>query len=140
MKRTWVNYGHQRNWIDAVQGEGEEFLRESTQIKNIWLPYGEWCLLVCKGAQELDALKERLKVERVVNFFKSPAELQAQVIDSLSKLRQPNLTAFHYVSDIPRPPEPYIAHPYTLLQTKLVGRQAELNLWTDRVAKPGSDI
>ncbi len=41
MKRTWVNYGHQRNWIDAVQGEGEEFLRESTQIKNIWIPYGE---------------------------------------------------------------------------------------------------
>jgi aldehyde dehydrogenase (NAD+) len=41
MKRTWVNYGHPRNWMDAVQGEGEEFLRESTQIKNIWIPYGE---------------------------------------------------------------------------------------------------
>ncbi len=41
MKRTWVNYGHTRNWLDAVQGEGEEFLRESTQVKNIWVPYGE---------------------------------------------------------------------------------------------------
>ncbi len=71
------------------------------------------------GAIKLDALKERLKAELVVNFFKSPAELQAQVIDSLSKLRQPNLTAFHYISDIPNPPEPYIAHPYTLLQTNL---------------------
>ncbi len=90
------------------------------------------------GAVKLDALKERLKKERVVNFFKSPTELQAQVIDSLSKLRQPNLTAFHYVSDIPEPPEPYIAHPYTLLQTNLVGRQEELNLLTDWVTKPSS--
>ncbi len=81
-----------------------------------------------------------MKAERVVNFFKSPAELQAQAIDSLSKLRQPDLTAFHYISDIPEPPEPYIAHPYTLLQTNLVGRQAELNLLTDWVAKPSSDL
>jgi hypothetical protein len=92
------------------------------------------------GAVKLDALKERLKAERVVNFFKSPAELQAQVIDSLSKLRQPNLTAFHYVSEIPTPPEPYIAHPYTLLQTSLVGRQSELNMLTDWVTKPGSNL
>lgn len=41
MKHTWVNYGHTRNWLDPVQGEGEEFLRESTQVKNIWVPYGE---------------------------------------------------------------------------------------------------
>ena len=41
MKRTWVNYGHPRNWLDSVQGEGEEFLRESTHVKNIWVPYGE---------------------------------------------------------------------------------------------------
>src|SRR5207237_10294387 len=40
MKRTWVNYGHSRNWLDNVQGEGEEFLRESTQVQNIWVPYG----------------------------------------------------------------------------------------------------
>jgi aldehyde dehydrogenase (NAD+) len=41
MKRTWVNYGHSRNWLDAIQGEGQEFLREATQVKNIWIPYGE---------------------------------------------------------------------------------------------------
>src|SRR6266487_6151831 len=52
-------------------------------------------------AIKIEKLKERLKKERVVNFFKSPAELQAEVINSLSKLRQPNLTAFHYISDIP---------------------------------------
>ena len=41
MKRTWVSYGHSRDWLDAAQGEGREFLRESTQVKNIWIPSGE---------------------------------------------------------------------------------------------------
>jgi aldehyde dehydrogenase (NAD+) len=41
MKRTWVSYGHRRDWLDTLQGEGQEFLRESTQVKNIWIPYGE---------------------------------------------------------------------------------------------------
>jgi aldehyde dehydrogenase (NAD+) len=41
MKRTWVSYGHTRDWLDAAQGEGREFLRESTQVKNIWIPSGE---------------------------------------------------------------------------------------------------
>ncbi len=41
MKRTWVSYGRARDWFDRNQGQGEEFLRESTQVKNIWVPYGE---------------------------------------------------------------------------------------------------
>ena len=41
MKRTWVSYGHSRNWLSREQGEGQEFLREATQVKNIWIPYGE---------------------------------------------------------------------------------------------------
>ena len=41
MKRTWVSYGRHRDWWSATQGEGEEFLREATQVKNIWVPYGE---------------------------------------------------------------------------------------------------
>jgi aldehyde dehydrogenase (NAD+) len=41
MKRTWVNDGHSRDWHDPAQGEGQEFLREATQVKNIWVPYGE---------------------------------------------------------------------------------------------------
>ncbi len=40
MKRTWVNYGKFRNWWDKTQGEGTEYLRQATQIKNIWIPYG----------------------------------------------------------------------------------------------------
>src|SRR5260370_26910240 len=67
-----------------------------------------------EGAIKLEALKTRLKTERVMNSLTSHAALQAQGINSLSHHRQPSLTAFHYVSDIPAPPEPYIAHPYTL--------------------------
>jgi aldehyde dehydrogenase (NAD+) len=41
MKRTWVSYGRPRDWFDGVQGEGAAFLEHATQIKNIWVPYGE---------------------------------------------------------------------------------------------------
>ena len=41
MKRTWVSYGRYRDWFKASHGEGREFLRQATQIKNIWVPYGE---------------------------------------------------------------------------------------------------
>lgn len=41
MKRTWVGYGEKRDWMSCEQGEGEEFLRESTQVQNIWVPTGE---------------------------------------------------------------------------------------------------
>jgi aldehyde dehydrogenase (NAD+) len=41
MKRTWVSYGRERDWSDPRQAEGEEFLEQATQVKNIWIPYGE---------------------------------------------------------------------------------------------------
>ena len=40
MKRTWT-VTEPRDWLDARTGEGREFLREATQVKNIWIPYGE---------------------------------------------------------------------------------------------------
>lgn len=40
LKRTWVNYGRSRDWFDAGQGAGREFLRHATQTKTIWIPYG----------------------------------------------------------------------------------------------------
>lgn len=84
-----------------------------------------------EGAIKLEAFKERALVKGT-NLFKSPADLRANIIDSLSDRRQADLTSFHYVSDIPQPPEVYIAHPYTLLQTHtLIGRQEELKLLTD---------
>src|SRR5438067_1590222 len=92
-------------------------------------------------ATKLAQFKSRVETENIVNFFKSPEDLRAHVINSLSKHREPDLETFHYVSNIPQPPEAFIAHPYTLLQThRLVGRQPELNLLTDWVAKPDSEI
>ncbi|MBF0279510.1 MAG: aldehyde dehydrogenase family protein [SAR324 cluster bacterium] len=41
MKRTWVNYGKHPDWSNPKHGEGEDYLRHATQIKNIWVPYGE---------------------------------------------------------------------------------------------------
>ena len=41
LKRTWVSGGKARNWFDEIQGEGTEFLRHASQVKNIWVPYGE---------------------------------------------------------------------------------------------------
>src|SRR6266446_4249122 len=84
-----------------------------------------------EGSVKLEAFKNRALVKGT-NFFKSPADLRADVINSLSHHREADLTAFHYVSDIPTAPEEYIAHPYTLLQTHtLIGRQSELKLLTD---------
>ncbi len=41
MKRTWVNYGLFHDWEDDEQGQSASFLRHATEIKNIWIPYGE---------------------------------------------------------------------------------------------------
>ncbi len=39
LKRTWVNNGHACDWFK--NGEGRDFLQAATQVKNIWVPYGE---------------------------------------------------------------------------------------------------
>ena len=39
MKRMWVEW-EPREWLEAREGQGQEFLREATQVKNIWVPYG----------------------------------------------------------------------------------------------------
>jgi tetratricopeptide (TPR) repeat protein len=95
------------------------------------------------GAEKLKAFKNRVGKDRVAGFFKSVDDLRGLVIDTLSRfrVRTPAAESFHYISAIPRPPEVYVAHPYTLLQTKdLIGRQNELDLLTDWVAKPSSDV
>ena len=40
MKRTWASW-HERDWLDPADGEGREFLRAATHVKNVWVPYGE---------------------------------------------------------------------------------------------------
>ncbi|THH36754.1 aldehyde dehydrogenase family protein [Aliishimia ponticola] len=40
LKRTWVNNGLARDW-SKPEGEGRAFLDAATEIKTIWIPYGE---------------------------------------------------------------------------------------------------
>jgi aldehyde dehydrogenase (NAD+) len=40
MKRTYIAK-YPRDWTSPVQGEGRDYLREATQVKNVWVPYGE---------------------------------------------------------------------------------------------------
>ena len=40
IKRTWVNNGQSRDWLGA-EGEGRAFLQAATDVKTIWVPYGE---------------------------------------------------------------------------------------------------
>jgi len=97
---------------------------------------------VDKGAtaEKLEVFKRRLNTERVRDTFTTKEDLRGKLIHALSELRKERETGekvalgFHPPNIIPKAPEPYIAHPYSLLQTKdVVGRQAELNLLTDWV-------
>ena len=38
LKRTWVNKGRSRDWRQA---DAQAFLTAATEVKNIWVPYGE---------------------------------------------------------------------------------------------------
>ncbi len=38
LKRTWVSHGRPRAWADPAADD--ELLRQATQVKNIWAPYG----------------------------------------------------------------------------------------------------
>jgi aldehyde dehydrogenase (NAD+) len=41
LKQVFTNEGRAVNWFDSNQGEGSWFLEHATQVKNIWVPYGE---------------------------------------------------------------------------------------------------
>lgn len=41
LKQVWTNEGRIIDWFDRKQGEGRWFLEHATQVKNIWVPYGE---------------------------------------------------------------------------------------------------
>lgn len=40
LKAVWANNGKARDWFDAGQGQGEEFLFRAVRIKTIWTPFG----------------------------------------------------------------------------------------------------
>jgi aldehyde dehydrogenase (NAD+) len=41
LKQVWTNEGREIDWFDSNLAEGRWFLEHATQIKNIWVPYGE---------------------------------------------------------------------------------------------------
>ncbi len=41
LKATWVSQGKRYDWHNRTQTAGRDLLRRSTQVKNIWVPYGE---------------------------------------------------------------------------------------------------
>ena len=94
-----------------------------------------------KDAQKkLAELKDRASNGRQRREFKSAIELHAEVIFALVDFikRKPDSSGekvapdFHPPNIIPKLPEAYIAHPYSLIKSKdVVGRQFELNLLTD---------
>jgi len=41
LKQVWTNEGRVIDWFDSKPAEGRWFLEHATQVKNIWVPYGE---------------------------------------------------------------------------------------------------
>jgi aldehyde dehydrogenase (NAD+) len=41
LKQVWTNEGRQIDWFDPRVAEGRWFLEHASQVKNIWVPYGE---------------------------------------------------------------------------------------------------
>jgi aldehyde dehydrogenase (NAD+) len=41
LKQVWTNEGRAIDWFDPRLAEGRWFLEHATQVKNIWVPYGE---------------------------------------------------------------------------------------------------
>ena len=41
MKIIWTNNGKKLDWFDNQQAAGREWMRRASQVKNVWIPYGE---------------------------------------------------------------------------------------------------
>ncbi len=92
---------------------------------------------------KLAKFKQRASKGRVRLEFKSAEELRGLAVQSLADCKrrieamegnEPAPISFHPPNLIPTAPAPYIAHPYSLLQTsEVVGRRDELKLLTDWV-------
>ncbi|MGA7291340.1 MAG: aldehyde dehydrogenase family protein, partial [Terriglobales bacterium] len=41
LKQVWTNEGRAIDWFKSNEAEGRWFLEHATQVKNIWVPYGE---------------------------------------------------------------------------------------------------
>lgn len=94
---------------------------------------------------QLNAFKSEVRAASGTTEFRSPDNLSVAVGEALDKERRrleplAPPVELHYTERLVAPPEPYVAHPYTLLgATSLVGRQKELTELTGWLtATPGS--
>jgi len=77
---------------------------------------------------KLERLKEKVAKDRIVSTFTSPKDLRGLVIHALGELRRlKRVQTTHPLNSncirsiiIPPRHQPYIAHPYSLLQTSQV--------------------
>ncbi len=97
-----------------------------------------------EAGNKLEAFKQRVHSERVGTFFTTEKDLRGLVLQALTDLDKSSEATANtrdITTQIPNAPAPYIVHPYVLMQSRrLVGREAELSLLTDWVAKPGSAV
>jgi aldehyde dehydrogenase (NAD+) len=42
LKQVFTNEGRAIDWFEPTQGEGRWYMEHATQVKNIWVPYGEY--------------------------------------------------------------------------------------------------
>jgi hypothetical protein len=96
------------------------------------------------GGEKLKKLKDRISKDRVIARFTTAQDLRGLVIQALEDFKaeqkpanEPaSIPSLHFVHPIPKPPEPYIAHYYALLQTgKIIGRRRELDILTQWIAR-----
>jgi aldehyde dehydrogenase (NAD+) len=41
LKPVWSFSGRRVDWLSDREAQGQDYLRHATQVKNIWVPYGE---------------------------------------------------------------------------------------------------
>lgn len=71
--------------------------------------------------------------------YETPQGLRRAMVNRLAEAHHATVERLHHVRQIPTPPAPYIAHPYTLLPaTKLAGRQAQLDLLSEWITDAGN--
>lgn len=141
----WIPEGQEKSITeleyDRAVAQGKARLLFFADIK------GHWPLELVdmdENGATLKAFKQRIGAERVSAFFTTPNDLRGLVIHALTEHAKPADAADDLrpvEGAIPLAPAPYIAHPYSLMQSRrLVGRTQELSMLTDWVAKPGSAI
>jgi hypothetical protein len=96
------------------------------------------------GAQKIRALRKELASDKVIQYFHSVDDMRARLVSDLAAMRErltPRVAATASPRSGPLPPEPFRAHPYTLLRAdEVVGRRTELNALKGWLTDPTSPL